>query len=129
MRCRHAVCASLVAAGLVFGPAPAFAQEPAQTVQQQIDQLRRDFEALKQEYDQRITALEQKLGQTPGQTPAQTATPTPGQTPGQTAPAAGQPPAEPTAPVPPGAEGAGGPSGALPVYGGAVSGSKVFNPD
>src|SRR5207245_1549957 len=42
-----------------------------------------------------------------------------------------QPPAgqQPTAPVPPGAEGAGGPSGALPVYGAAVAGSKVFNPD
>src|SRR5207302_8267282 len=28
-----------------------------------------------------------------------------------------------------GAEGAGGPAGALPVYGGAITGSKVFNPD
>jgi len=38
------------------------------------------------------------------------------------------PPAEPpTAVVPPGAEGAGGPSGPLPVYG--PSSSKVFNPD
>jgi hypothetical protein len=33
-----------------------------------------------------------------------------------------------TTEVPPGAEGAGGPSGPLPVYGGAAS-SKVFNPD
>jgi hypothetical protein len=31
--------------------------------------------------------------------------------------------------VPPGAEGAGGPSGQLPVYGGGASGSKAFNPD
>src|SRR5207237_7304116 len=39
------------------------------------------------------------------------------------------PPSQPTAPVPPGAEGAGGPTGTLPVYGSAVAGSKVFNPD
>src|SRR5262249_59742441 len=29
----------------------------------------------------------------------------------------------------PGAEGAGGPTGALPVYGAASGGSKIFNPD
>src|SRR5207237_5618985 len=39
------------------------------------------------------------------------------------------PPSQPTAPVPPGAEGAGGPTGTLPVYGSAVAGSKIFNPD
>jgi hypothetical protein len=44
-------------------------------------------------------------------------------------------PPEPAAPppatteVPPGAEGAGGPSGPLPVYGGGAASSKVFNPD
>ena len=31
--------------------------------------------------------------------------------------------------MPPGAAGAGGPAGALPVYGAGVAGSKVFNPD
>jgi hypothetical protein len=31
--------------------------------------------------------------------------------------------------VPPGAEGAGGPTGPLPVYGGGAASSKVFNPD
>src|SRR5205814_8901966 len=36
---------------------------------------------------------------------------------------------QPTAPVPSGAEGAGGPTGALPVYGGAAALSKIFNPD
>ena len=128
MRCRRVVCASLVAAGLGIGPSVAFAQEPAQpTIQQQIDQLRRDFEALKQEYDQRIAALEAKMGQPAGQAASQTPGQAPGQTPGQTAPQpAGQ---TPTAQVPAGAEGAGGPTGALPVYGAAVSGSKVFNPD
>ncbi len=40
-----------------------------------------------------------------------------------------QPGSQPTAQVPAGAEGGGGPSGALPVYGNASAGSKVFNPD
>ena len=31
--------------------------------------------------------------------------------------------------MPQGAAGAGGPQGALPVYGGAAASSKVFNPD
>src|SRR5207247_157320 len=39
-----------------------------------------------------------------------------------------QPQQQPVAPVPTGAEGAGGPTGQLPVYGGPA-GSKVFNPD
>jgi len=34
-----------------------------------------------------------------------------------------------TAQVPPGAEGAGGPTGALPVYGNVTAASKIFNPD
>src|SRR5207245_1160164 len=39
-------------------------------------------------------------------------------------------PAAPTeAAVPPGVQGAGGPSGALPVYGGGAAASKAFNPD
>src|SRR6266566_4139568 len=52
----------------------------------------------------------------------------------QGVPATAAPPAEPasqqpTAQVPAGAQNVGGPSGALPVYGGAASSSKVFNPD
>ncbi len=128
MRCRRMVCASLVAAGLVFGPSIASAQDNAQTVQQQIDQLRRDFEALKQEYEQRLSALEEKLG-TAGATAAPGAPGAAGAT-GTAAPgAAPVAPAPQTAQVPAGAEGAGGPTGALPVYGAAVNGSKVFNPD
>jgi hypothetical protein len=38
-------------------------------------------------------------------------------------------PAQPTADVPPGAQGAGGPTGALPIYGNVTAGSKIFNPD
>src|SRR5439155_1632775 len=95
----------------------ASAQAAAQAVQQQIDQLRRDFDALKQQYGDRLTALEARLAAIQG---------------GQGGvPAA--PGAQPlTAQVPAGAEGAGGPSGQLPIYGttgAAVSGAKVFNPD
>ena len=81
----------------------------------QIDQLRKDFDTLKQQYGDRLAALEARLAAVQG---------------GQTA--APVPPSAAEAQVPAGAEGAGGPSGALPVYGttgAAVSGAKVFNPD
>src|SRR5437867_6341620 len=107
-----------IAIGLLTGSRAAHAQAPsqqpadAQTLRTEIDQLKRDFEA-------RLTALEARLTAIEG---------------GQRA--AGQPAATPpsqlTAEVPPGAQGAGGPSGTLPVYGttgAAVSGAKVFNPD
>ena len=104
--------ASLVAVvvlGLVATPASA---QEAQAIRQDIDQLKRDFDTLKQQYDARLAALEARLaaiqaegGQPSGQQPT------------------------PTAEVPPGAAGAGGPTGSLPVYGGAALGSKVFNPD
>jgi hypothetical protein len=115
------MCASMVAWGLCLGPSRAFAQETPQALRQEIDQLRRDFDALKQQYGDRLTALEGKLaaaeGAAPGAAPPAVAPP---------AVATAQPA---TAPVPSGAEGAGGPTGALPVYGSAVSGSKIFNPD
>jgi hypothetical protein len=114
------MCASMVAGALCLAPSHAFAQDTPQALRQEIDQLRRDFEALKQQYGERLTALEGKLsaaeGAAPPAAPAAAAA----------APAAGQPP---TAQVPAGAEGAGGPAGALPVYGSASPGSKVFNPD
>jgi hypothetical protein len=83
-----------------------------QQIQQQIDQLR-------QEFNQRMSALEAQLaalqgGQTPPAPPA--------------LPAPQAPPAQ-TVEVPSGAAGAGGPSGALPVYGNVAAASKVFNPD
>src|SRR5262249_22414639 len=96
--------------GVLAGPALGSAQaQDAQTLQQQIDQLRRDFEAVKQQYGDRLAALEARLVATSGtpQTaqaagaPAQTSTAQGGQ--------------QPTATVPTGAQGAGGPSGALPV--------------
>src|SRR5579871_3121617 len=136
MRCRRVVCASLVAAALGVRPSAAFAQENTQAIQQQIDQLRRDFETMKQEYERRLSALEEKLGAA-SPAPAAAAGAPPGAPAGAAAtepsPNAPQTPAQPapvaTAQVPSGAEGAGGPSGALPVYGAAVNGSKVFNPD
>jgi hypothetical protein len=109
----------MVAVGLLFGGASVASAQDAQALRQDIDQLRREFEALKQQYGDRLSALEAKLGAAGGATStAPSPTPTPE--------AAGQPP---TAQVPPGAEGAGGPSGALPVYGASIGNAKVFNPD
>ncbi len=89
-----------------------FAQAPTAA---DLNALRAQIDALKADYDKRIQALEMQLQalQTQGQAPA-------------AAPAAGQ---QPTAEVPAGAQGAGGPTGPLPVYGGGAASSKVFNPD
>jgi hypothetical protein len=97
----------------------------AEPLEQKIEQLRRDFEARLSELQSHLATIEDTSPQQPGasQPPPQQAAPPPTQAP------TGQTPPQPSAPVPPGAEGAGGPGGALPVYGGAVSGSKVFNPD
>ena len=60
MRLLRFICVSLGVLGWLGGPGvtPALAQANAQAVQQQIDQLRRDFDALKQQYGDRLTALE-----------------------------------------------------------------------
>ena len=121
-------CAVVAAVALSLGPSTSSAQDSPQALRQEIDQLRRDFDALKQQYGDRLTALETRLAAAEGQPPAPAAGAPPPAQPGAAGQPAGQP-AQPTAPVPPGAEGAGGPSGALPVYGAAVAGSKVFNPD
>jgi len=96
---------------LLAVPCVASAQTPdLAAIQQQIDQLK-----------QQLQALQDQLSKLSVQPPAQ--------------PAAEQPPPEqPAAPaqtatVPAGAEGAGGPSGSLPVYGAGAASSKVFNPD
>jgi hypothetical protein len=116
------VCTALAAGTFILAPTFASAQDSPQALRQEIDQLRKDFEALKQQYGDRLTALESKLATAEG-APAAGAPAA-----AQAAPTA-QPAAQPSAQVPPGAEGAGGPSGALPVYGGGAAGSKVFNPD
>jgi hypothetical protein len=109
---------ALAAGTLILAPTLASAQDSPQALRQEIDQLRKDFDALKQQYGDRLSALESKLATAEG-------------APAAAAPAATQaaPVAQPSAQVPPGAEGAGGPAGALPVYGGGAASSKVFNPD
>src|SRR5436190_78571 len=85
---------------------PVGSSAAAQALRAEIDQLRNDFAA-------RLAALETKLAAIAGETgralpPAPAPPPT----------AAAQGP-QPTVAVPAGAEGAGGPSGSLPVYGNA----------
>lgn len=113
MQAIRIVCAALVAATLVAAPRDAAAQgaDQAQQIQQQIDQLRREF-------NDRLTALEAQLATLQG-----------GQPPAQQPSAAPAAPPQTTVEVPPGAAGAGGPSGSLPVYSAATAGSKIFNPD
>jgi hypothetical protein len=84
--------------------------------------LRGEIDRLKQDFDARLAALESRLAALEGAGQAAA---------GGAAPASpgGTQPAQPTAQVPAGAEGGGGPSGSLPVYGAAAGGSKVFNPD
>lgn len=104
--------------------------------------LRAELEALRRDYAVRLATLEQRLATLEAGTGAVAAAePEPAAVAaGASEPAAPQqPPAAPTpepAPagpatveVPPGAAGAGGPSGALPVYGATAAASKIFNPD
>ncbi|HXW05700.1 MAG TPA: TonB-dependent receptor [Vicinamibacterales bacterium] len=106
---------------LALVPAPVQAQaqavagsQPAQELRDELDRLRREFEAVRDAYGARLAALEAKLASLPG-APGAAAAPAP-------------PAAEAT--VPPGAAGAGGPAGTLPVYGGGAGTlSKIFNPD
>ena len=124
----RSACAWVAAAGLLVGSASSASAQEAAAVRQEIDQLRRDFETLKQQYGDRLTALESKLAAVEGAAPA--AAQPPATTPAAAQPPATQPPATPpAAEVPSGAAGAGGPTGALPVYGSTVGGAKVFNPD
>ena len=64
MRSLPFVSTMLLAVAFVGGPGvgPVSAQTEAQAVQQQIEQLRQDFDALKQQYGERLTALEARLG-------------------------------------------------------------------
>jgi hypothetical protein len=106
--------------------APALA---AQELRDEIERLRKDFEALRQQYDTRIAGLETRLSALEGQpaAPARAGTAPSGQPGTGAPPVAGGPPTE--VQVPPAAAGAGGPAGALPVYGNVSAASKIFNPD
>jgi hypothetical protein len=116
MRTARAVCAGASFCLCMGLASTAAAQQPpadaaaAQALRAEIDQLRADFTA-------RLSALETKLASLTGQPP------------GAPAPATAPQAPPPTVAVPAGAEGAGGPSGSLPVYGNASAASKIFNPD
>jgi hypothetical protein len=125
MRERRAIRAFALGAVLLAATPARAQQENTQALRQEMEQLRREFETLKDDYGRRLAALEARIAAAEPATPAPAA-PAPGAPqPPPTAPAAAQP----TAPVPAGAAGAGGPEGALPVYGAAAASSKIFNPD
>ena len=101
-----------------WSPAPIHAAPPSDPGE--LERLRGEVEALRREYGERMAALEDRLRaleRAPG-APA----------PAEPAPSPVPPPAS-QVEVPPGAAGAGGPTGALPVYGGVTAASKIFNPD
>src|SRR5262245_13310507 len=108
---------------LSFLAVNAFAQAPTAA---DLNVLRAEIEGMKADYEKRIQALEMQLQALQPQAPT-------APNPETTAPATQNPPQAPaqtpTAEVPTGAQGAGGPTGALPVYGGGTAGSKIFNPD
>jgi hypothetical protein len=104
------LCCAAVVVGLAR---PAVAQPPAaQEIREELDKLRKEFEAVRDSYGARLAALEAKLAGLGA--PTQPTQPAPAVTEVQ---------------VPAGAAGVGGPSGTLPVYGGATALSKIFNPD
>ena len=97
--------------------------------------MRQEFEAIRDSYGARLSALEAKLGSAttaPVQPVAplpEAAAPPTGAAPAAQAQAATQPAPAGGVEVPSGAAGASGPQGTLPVYGGGAASSKVFNPD
>ena len=111
MRTSRLAGPSVLLASLLLNVAVASAQTPdqaaAEAIRQEIDQLKKDFEARLAGFESRLAALESS----------------------RPAPAAPSVQAPQTAEVPAGAQGAGGPSGALPIYGNATAASKIFNPD
>jgi hypothetical protein len=125
----------LAAAFVFIASAFAYAQTPTgqtasqptpQQLREEVDRLRAEFEAVRDSYGARLAALEARLKGIESAQPVPPVTTPPATTP--TVPAA--PPGTPTeVQVPPGATGAGGPTGQLPFYGGASALSKIFNPD
>lgn len=109
---RTALLGSPVIVALLTCASPVAAQQPDQTA---LQALRAELDQLKQQ----VAALEAKLTALQGGAPP------------EPAPVAGQAQRgqAPTAEVPAGAAGAGGPEGALPIYGAVSPASKIFNPD
>jgi hypothetical protein len=100
---------------LCIGPLPVEAQAPTGAATQDptpVEALRAEIAQLRKDFEARLSALEARLSSAGGAPSAVLGSPT-----------------QPTAQVPAGAEGAGGPSGSLPVYGNAYAASKIFNPD
>ncbi len=103
----------------------------ASSVAAQVADLRQALATLRQEYAARMAVIEGRLSALEAEgsgsgTGASTAAASDAAAPSG---AASPSQAQPTAAVPPGATAEGGPSGSLPVYGGAASASKIFNPD
>jgi hypothetical protein len=120
----HRGLRTFVAAGVLALalPSPASAGQDAAAAQA----LRGEIDQLKQDFNARLSALESRLAALEGSTPRQAGAPDAVTPSGGAAAAPGGAPA---APVPAGAEGAGGATGTLPVYGNVSAASKVFNPD
>jgi hypothetical protein len=96
---------------LVLSPALAAGSSPSQA--EEVLRLRGELDALRRDCEERMSGLEKRLLALENAAPSFPA----------------PPPAPALAEVPAGAAGAGGPTGALPLYGGAATASKVFNPD
>ena len=103
---RAALVAAFVAIAIPCTAQPVQDPAAAQALRSEIDQLKQDFGARLSALESRLSALE---GAQPAGAPGAPSPATPAQ-------AAGAPGSQPTAQVPAGAEGGGGPSGALPVY-------------
>ena len=138
----RAWCCFLVALGcLSAGPAsaqppvpqlpPPAAPASASELREELQRLRQEFESIRDAYGARLAALESRLEQQTGAPAAPPAEPpaAAAQVPAPPVAAEGGKPQPPEVAVPSGAAGAGGPAGALPVYGNANAMSKIFNPD
>jgi hypothetical protein len=106
----------------------------AEALKAELAQLRQELDAMRGEYGTRMAAIEAKIAaiEKGGTVPPAVSLPPVPVLPAP-APATPSPPPQPTPPteaqVPAGAAGAGGPQGALPVYGSTTALSKIFNPD
>ncbi len=123
---------STSASPLLFAQEQPAASDAAE-IAREIAELKKELQTIQQSYEARFADLESRLNAIEksgtSAVPEAAATPTPTPTPPPAPAPAPTAPQQPTASVPQGAAGAGGPSGALPIYGGPSSTSKVFNPD
>ncbi len=106
------------------------ASASAEALKAELAQLRQEFDAMRGEYGARMAAIEAKIATIErGGAAAQAAPPPPVPPLPATTPATPSATAPTEVQVPAGAAGAGGPTGALPVYGSTTALSKIFNPD